>query len=460
MRKDQARFWLLGILAVFLALQSIYLSHRWVIDESWYLMPIPSILEEGRFRIPTIPGDDVFWPQPPLLTYSEALLDLVQPLTAASARMLPLALGCLLIVASYLLGRRLYGEAVGILTAGLVASDNLVFLAARTVRPEILVALFVTMTLLAIASNTGRRGLVLAGLCAGLGVSSHPNGLLTAGCGLLLLLGREGLGRVGLKKAIELSLWTLLAILPLALWLIVNDGPSGFEGFKSHWLGRYGRLVEEDPSVIGSVVGLVRAEIHGRWSSFVQAPYRIHIALLSVLVIGRALSSGAPVLRALGAGCILQLLFFIFVNNSVSSVRYMTPLIPLIAVAAAQWAYTLWSTPRTTGFLDGRRLLALGIVAGLGFSQVAGNGLYLWRARDADYPATVEALNELIPANSRVYGSITLWLGLRNHYFVPYVRMRWQRALTEHHSNVVIMDDAVMVDPTQPWSELRGTTAG
>ncbi len=455
MTRAHARLCLLGIVAAFLALQSVYLSHRWTIDESWYLMPIPSILEEGRFRIPTIPGDDEFWPQPPLLTYSEALSEVVQPLTASRARMIPLAFGCALIVTAYFLGRKLYGEGVGLLAAGLVASDNLVFLAARTVRPEILVALFVALALLAIARGTSRRDLLLAGLISGLGVSSHPNGLLAPGCAAILLLARAGLGITGLKKTLELGCWTLLAMVPLVVWIVVNDGPSGFEGFKSHWLGRYGRLAEETPTLAGSILALVEAEMRGRWSGFLQAPYRIHIALISILVIGRSLLSRDRTLRALGICCVLQLLFFIFVNNSVSSVRYMTPLIPIVAVIAGQWTHALFTNRVAPGILQPRALLAVTIVVGLGLSQIAGNGLYLWRARSADYVATVESLNELIPPDSRVYGSITFWLGLRNHTFVPYMRKNWQRALEDHDPNVMIVDDLDMADPKKRWGALR-----
>jgi 4-amino-4-deoxy-L-arabinose transferase-like glycosyltransferase len=446
--------WLLGILAVFLVTQSVFFSHRWVIDESWYLMPIPSILEEGSFRIPTIPGDDVFWPQPPLLTYAEAMLEWVHPLSVAGARLIPLAAGCALIILTFQLGSRLHGQRVGLVAAGLVASDNLVFLAARTVRPEILVALAVVATLLVIASGTDRRHLAIAGLCAGIGISCHPNGFLAPGCALLLLLGRAGYGRRGVAKGIELALWTLLALVPLVAWMVVNDGPNDFEGFKSHWIGRYGRQAEVDTTLIGSALALVQSEMDRRWAAFVQFPFRVHIALLSILAIARALAVRDPVVRALGAGCLLQLGFFVFVNNSNSSVRYMTPLIPLVCLVSAQWACSLWAAS-TRALADPRRLAALAIVVGLGLSQVAGNGVYLWRARNADHPATAAALNALIPAGSRVYGSIIFWMGLRNHHYVPYMRMPWKRAVAEHDPNVVIMDDWLMADPDRRWTELR-----
>jgi hypothetical protein len=95
------------------------------------------------------------------------------------------------------------------------------------------------------------------------------------------------------------------------------------------------------------------------------------------------------------------------------------------------------------------------IVVGLGLSQLFGNGVYLWTARKADYPKTAAALDALIPEGSRVYGSITLWMGLRHHYFVPYIRMPWEQALLEHDPDVVIMDDEEMANPERRWTELR-----
>ena len=136
------------VLLGFVALQMWNFSHRWVDDESWYIMPTPSVFK-GEFNIPVLPGDDRFWPQPPVLTYLVAGMEaLVGTITPVLARSVSLFFGCLTIVAAFALGRRLAGAKVGIWAALFVACDNLVFLAARTVRPEMIVAFALLWALL------------------------------------------------------------------------------------------------------------------------------------------------------------------------------------------------------------------------------------------------------------------------------------------------------------------------
>jgi hypothetical protein len=84
------------------------------------------------------------------------------------------------------------------------------------------------------------------------------------------------------------------------------------------------------------------------------------------------------------------------------------------------------------------------IVLSLGVSQVAGNAIYLWQYRDADYLEVGRQLDAIIPDNSTIYGNMTFWLALREHTFVPYMRTPWEKAIDYWQPDVVIMNDWVM----------------
>jgi hypothetical protein len=90
-------------------------------------------------------------------------------------------------------------------------------------------------------------------------------------------------------------------------------------------------------------------------------------------------------------------------------------------------------------------------------TQLAGNAGYLWKFRAADTSAVCNEIDQLIPPKSTVYGGMPFWIGLKNHYYVPYMRMSWGQALDEFRPNVVILDDSVMVNGTYPgeWDALR-----
>jgi 4-amino-4-deoxy-L-arabinose transferase-like glycosyltransferase len=463
MRSVPAQRLLLGAIVLgFVLLQLFKLSYRWVDDESWYLMPLPSIHAGSGFNIPSVPGDDVFWPQPPILTYLEAGLDRIAPLSAASARVIPLLAGVLTILAGFLFGRALFTPAAGLWTALFIATDNLVFLASRIVRPEILVTMFLAFGLFfgVKAMRADRRANLyacVAGLMAAGGVGSHPNGLLVpASIGVFWLLccrfDKELFARIGCFAVVF-----VLATLPFVLWVVANDGDNHYASFSSHWLDRYGRNAAAAQSGFARMLTLVSSEWQGRYADFAQYPYRVHIALLSVALVVLSLFSRTRPIRACAVLVLMQLLFFIFVNNSNATVRYMTTVVPLVALLAAYWLLQAWR-----GYVERKDLVRGGcaafIVAALALSELAGNLIYLRKIRDADYNAVVAEVSRLIPADSVIYGGMFWWIGLREHYtVVPYMRMPWPRAVQDWHPTFVIMDDWVMtgnrVDDN--WKPLR-----
>lgn len=458
-RQRQALGWLIAIVIAFVALQSWNLTFRWVDDESWYTMPIPSV-SQGQFNIPTVPGDDRFWPQPPILTYLATLVEAVSgPITPALARSVPLAFGVLTIVAAFALGRRLGGPLAGSLAAAFVAFDNLVFLAARTVRPEMLVAFFLlwTLTLLVplLQGQAWRwRQALGVSVVAALGLYSHPNGLMIPMTVVVLVLLSGAMQR---RLAFTAAFCVLygLVMLPFVAWIAYYDMASGFESFRGHWFKRYARQAGGG-SRWDVLVRLLTDEVGGRYRDFMQFPYRVHIAVLSVAVVVAGLFTRRPGLRALAVAVLLQLLFFLFVNNSNPTVRYMTTTTPVIAVLAALWAAALWSAAPSLRPMR-HRLAAAVLVLAFGVMAAAGNAVYIWKFRHADFLATSARVNTLIPAGSVVYGGMFWWPQMRQHTLVPYIRTPWPAAVERWKPNIVIMDDWVMAGGGEggAWLRLR-----
>lgn len=458
-KKIQLLFFLL--VGAFVLLQSIYFSYRWVDDESWYLMPLPSIQDQGQFNIPAVPGDDVFWPQPPLLTYAESFVDVISPLSVTTARLLSLTAGIITIAVAFYLGKPLFGSMGGLLTAAIIAADNLFFLASRIVRPEIMVTLFFVLSIFYAIRVLDKQKqpellqLALAAVFSALAIYSHPNGLFVPVSVVTIWLFCSGLNMDFVVRSLKYSALVFLCILPFVFWIVHHDGANDFASFKSHWLGRYGRNAEAESSLFSSLSALFLSEFQGRYASFIQFPFRLHIALVSVALVLLSLVKGPRLIKAVSVLVFIQLLFFIFVNNSNPSVRYMVTVVPLLAILGAYWML-VWRE----AYLQDRGLLSLALIAvvflSLVASQVLGNMYYLWQSRDADYETVVAKVNALLPAESKVvYGGMFWWLGLRDHTLVPYMRTSWQRALSQWDPDFVIMDDWVMVDGLDDWSALR-----
>ena len=444
---------LMLIVLAYLLLQSVNLSHRWVADESWYLMPIPSI-SGGEFRIPVIPGFQEFWPAPPLLTYLEYLVNLLVPLNALIARLLPLAISIALICLVYGLSAALFNRNVGVLAAFYTAADNIIFLSARTVRPDIFIPFFVIGTLLALVfymrEGKGQSYLALAGFCVGMGISTHPNGFIAPLSGLILLSFYPQFYGNRVKLFLNYSLYCGLFLIPLVIWFVWFDADSGFAHFRESWLGSYGRHAESSGGLLANILAIVSSELNGRYAGFVQFPFRVHIALISVLVVVAGFTLKERNIRILSAIVVAQLLFFAFVNNSNDSVRYFSAVTPVIAIMVAFFTNRLFQPLERNYSLSSlirpRTLSCLALLILMGVSQWAGNILFIWQNRGADYSAVVREIRELLPeGENTVYGEISFWLGLNDNRYVPFIRTSWQRAVELYQPNVVIMDDWVMV---------------
>ena len=115
---------------------------RWVPDESWYADAGKTLMQEGRLRLSSFPPSDPSSrvdTRPPAMSAALALSFKLFGVGLWQARLPSYAArtGAILIV--FLLGIRYGGLLAGLLAAALLLSDNYLFVAGRTARPEALV---------------------------------------------------------------------------------------------------------------------------------------------------------------------------------------------------------------------------------------------------------------------------------------------------------------------------------
>lgn len=219
----------------------------WAPDEPRYGQVSREMLAGGDWLLPHVNGR-IYTDKPPGWFWCAAVLSLpggdVTPLTARLPSALA-ALALLLLVASW--GERRLGTGSGTRAAVVLASTFLFFDLGRSAHLDMLLALLVSMSLLAgsdvMAGRTGRGGLLLFWLAASLGtLVKGPLGLLLP----LLVLTVDRLVARRPRDLLLLKPWwgfPLAVSLPLAWLLAVSATRPGYDPLSvinHHVLSRFG----------------------------------------------------------------------------------------------------------------------------------------------------------------------------------------------------------------------------
>ena len=128
-----------GALLLLLAQALPLFQHRWVVDESWYSIPGFTYLQEGAIRNPTFAETDHESKadmRPPAMPLTHAAVFGVFGPGVWQARLPSLIASVIIVLVTFLLASRLAGPIAASLAAFLVATNNFLFLATRTARPE------------------------------------------------------------------------------------------------------------------------------------------------------------------------------------------------------------------------------------------------------------------------------------------------------------------------------------
>jgi 4-amino-4-deoxy-L-arabinose transferase-like glycosyltransferase len=449
----------IGIAMFLFLLQELPLfKARWVEDESWYAIPAYTLLHEGRLRNPTSAdsGYSAMALKPPAmaLTLYAAFRSFGEGLV--QARFPSLLAGLLLIPVVYLLGTALVGRAAGAAAALVVSTDNFLFVAGRTARPEIYVALFGTIAFLLWAWSRRVPGFwlpLLAGLSAGVAINYHVNGIAIAVSITLLILidCRYRFWRE--SRFLAFCFGAGITLIPFAVW--IQSSPSNYAAFK-HEYGRGSSMtieqkIEEERWRYADFVGASSQRIPLPF----HIPYRLHIAVVIVasviLLYCRNRAFAFTGLVALAP----SLLWFLYLVNKTP--RYFAVVAPCLAILIGAAAFATWQAKRFRRFAGAVVLIVV-------ITQLIGNAMLIRKSADADYSSVATQLQRLIPRGSSAYGAITFWFALRDRTFYSYNRIPLKDAVATLHPSYMILKDRVMMvgegNGVDTWAALRKDVQG
>ena len=447
--------WLALACVLFLGQTLPLLQTRWVEDESWQSIPAYSLITEGSIRNPTFAASDSEFSvcvKPPAHTLLLAPVFKTFGIGIIQARLLSVCAGVAAVILTFWLGCVLVSPAVGVLASWLVVTDNFFFIASRTARPEIFVTVCALLAMgLAIRSteNDSLIRAIIAGLAAGIGMMFHPNGLPLS-LGAFALLFWQSRRAIWKTRRVWGYIVGVLSVV-IVFWLWSHSTSLHREAFvetysrgaRVPWFTKLHAEVIRYKDFLG-VSNL-------RFSLPIPIPLRAHIALLILLSLVVLAWKNRQLLGWLSLVIIPYLLFWLYLINKTS--RYFAILAPLFAIAIAATSLAL-SKNRWL------RIMAVASCILYGLSQTAGNALFLYKNRHADFLAVQKSLRAIIPAGESVYGAITFWPALYDRNYNSYDRLGFSEAIATRHPRYLILNDRVLVNGQglgfDDWAELRG----
>jgi 4-amino-4-deoxy-L-arabinose transferase-like glycosyltransferase len=224
---------------IFLLQATPLLHTRWVEDESWYGSVAYTLLTEGNVRNPVFPDTDIeahVDTRPVGMVVTLAAAAKVLTIGPRQFRIPSVLAGLGIVVAVFLLGTELLNPTAGVLAALLVATDNFLFMTARTARQDVFVAFFgvLAVWLFFRSRRTGSLWLTLASsVSVGVAMNYHPNGIGIAASLLLLLLLECRFRIFQTRRLWIFGLGIMLALLPFALWIVSSQ--LRIDAFRKLW---------------------------------------------------------------------------------------------------------------------------------------------------------------------------------------------------------------------------------
>jgi 4-amino-4-deoxy-L-arabinose transferase-like glycosyltransferase len=458
-------------------------------DEPWIAAPAAKLATQGIY------GDDLFagyygmeqrtFNFPPLFPFSLALVFRLFGVGALQARCVAAMFGAATLALTYVLGRRLYGGAVGALAVWLLiglrltlepsASGVPLLDLARIARYDIAVPPLMLATLVAFVAadaHTPERSsallplhshwrYVLTGALAGLTLLAHVYGgavLVVIG---ILLLWRHGLHLIRQPAPYLIAAGCGLALLPWALF--IAGAPDLYQGqmlpeqtrFHFWELDFFRESLQREPDRYARFFYANRAPVLwprlGIWLAVLGVPLSLSILLFRCARRGPV--SAEAQLRdrlLLVAGPAVALLLALLVN--LKFYNYAIVVLPFGALLLAFLGVQAWRAagrlPRA-GQIIGRA--ALGLALALALAEGAAGILKSQRSAAAltPYLAYTERVADVIPAGSRVLALHQFWFGVYPQGY-DYRSMVLPFYLTDARTypDVLLMEEALaQIDP-------------
>lgn len=426
--------------AIFLGQAIALIGNRWVEDESWYSIPAYTLVRTGELRNPTFAPSDYeskVDTHPPGMALAVSSAFRVLGFGTVQARVPSILAGLTTVVVTFFLGMEIGGPLVGAVAALLVATDNFLFLGARTVRPDVYTAAFAAISVLCLMVARRRQSwwlALLSGLSIGIAANFHVTVFGVIGSlGLLCL--SDSLRFWKNPRVWLVALGIVAMVIPTLLW--IRSDPTHIAAAKQMYVAR------------GESAGIVQkfALEKIRYKDFlgygsqrlplpVQIPLRIHIVaalLVAALIVWRRNRHAFWTMMIL---ILPTLLWWVYLVNK--TVRYFALLAPMFAILLALAAEPYLRDQK-------RRIAAAAVLLLIALSQFAGNAFFLFKARTAQYEAVAAGLQQLIPPSGTVFGAMTFWPALHDRTFFSPDRTPFAYAQSKSPELYVIMNDRLML---------------
>lgn len=433
---------LVAIACLLFILQELpWFQTRWIEDESSYADSAWTFSREGHIRMSMYPTIDIGSKvdvRPPAMPIALGAVFKIIGIGVWQARLVPFLGGLGAIILTWFLGLRLAGPWTGAIAALLVATDNMLFIAARTMRPEGIIAFLNALTFLLFLTALRRNSWIAAagaGIAAGLAMNFHINGAIAP-----IAMGLWALYEYGFSVWRKPVAWifaasVVLCIAPYVLW--VNSDPVHKQAYR-------------EMQALGTVVQQASGKLQGelmRYSDFlglgnqklplpIRVPARGPIVLILLASVGvlyvyqRRLFWWLALLLAAAMG------WWLYLANK--NVRYTAVAAPVFALLVAGAAVAFSTSPK-------RRRIAVAACLLYAANQIAGNAFLVWRFHKADYNRVGAELRAAIPAGETVYGANTFWLALHDRRYYSYDRSPFDYAIAQLKPGYLILYDRVMM---------------
>jgi 4-amino-4-deoxy-L-arabinose transferase-like glycosyltransferase len=393
------------------------------IDTSWTVIPAYTLAREGELSNPTLRGgggsaQHILAPgvsQAVLLatTYKIFGFGLVQ------SRALSIFAGFFLILSTFYFAKRYYDDTIALLAIIIMASDNVFFVTSRTVRPDILLALFSAsgfFLFLHALETKSLKSFTFSGMLVGVSLYTHPNSFLVLVAITVILFWRFGFSMFKSKLFWTFSLFCLIAFTPYAWYVIKEDYGNGLSHFMAQLGGRAGFLN-------GRYWETYLFE-YTRYVNYIYFPRRIIIFVIQIAALIFAAFSKRRMDRYL---LVLVLVFIALLpewNQGNRTPRYFIVFIPALSILVSRLFKDFFqkvSFAMPNGLVSRRRAgyAVAGLIMALFFlNQIGGNIFILWKHKDNDFYSFIAKVRTTIPEGSKIWGSTAFWIGLHNY---PYL---------------------------------------
>lgn len=388
----------------------------WV-DEPWESITAYTLEHEGRLCNPVLTGRDGYgehFLEPRLLlSFVVAGFFALLGTGIVQARCASILMGGLLLTIGYLFGNRFFSKRAGLLLAWCLWIETIIFIAARTVRPEIYLAAIEFLSLYFLFSGFEKKknkDFFIAGILTGISLWTHPNAILFIAGTCVVFLKREKLSIMKSGSFWTFAVGALIAFSPYAAYVIIEDARNGFTNFWAQLAGRPGEITH---------AGWLQSSLAGEWQrvvEFTQFPNRILVLAVYIFLLVKSASSRHTIIKDILTFIIVECILSIALISN-KSVLYAATYLPLLIILAAHYFDSHlpdFSAEKEKIFLSKilwRRkfIFPVMLICVLSLNQFAGNAYLLWSNKQCSYSKVTDELQSSIPLNARVWGSMTFW---------------------------------------------------